>query len=97
MKTTRILILLLLATASTCRAQSIAETITPEIQALARGLENDPVRMFNYVHDHIRHVFYFGSKKGAELTLLEKSGNDFDQCALLVALLRAGGYTRICS
>ena len=93
MKTTRILILLLLATASTCRAQSIAETITPEIQALARGLENDPVRMFNYVHDHIRHVLYFGSKKGAELTLLEKSGNDFDQCALLVALLRAGGYT----
>jgi len=45
MKTTRILILLLLATASVCRAQSIAETITPEIQALARGLENDPVRI----------------------------------------------------
>src|SRR5437764_1096648 len=27
---------------------SIAETITPEIQALARGLENDPLRIFNY-------------------------------------------------
>ena len=71
----------------------IAEAITPDIQALARGLENDPLRIFNYVHDHIRHVLYFGSKKGAELTLLEKSGNDFDQCALLVALLRAAGYT----
>ena len=30
---------------------------------------------------------------GAVLTLLEKSGNDFDQSALLVALLRAAGYT----
>src|SRR6266496_2475097 len=71
----------------------VAEAITPEIQALARGLENDPKRIFDYVHDHIRYVHYFGSKKGAELTLLERSGNDFDQSALLVALLRAAGYT----
>ena len=71
----------------------VAEAITSDIQALARGLENDPVRIFNYVHDHIKYVLYFGSKKGAELTLLEKSGNDFDQSALLVALLRAAGYS----
>ena len=51
-------------------------------------------RIFDYVHDHIRHVLYFGSKKGAELTLFERSGNDFDQCALLVALLQAAGYSR---
>src|SRR5207248_9750723 len=74
-------------------ASPIAEAITPDIAALARGLENDPLRIFNYVHDHIRYVLYFGSKKGAQLTLLEKSGNDFDQCALLVALLRAAGFT----
>jgi RHS repeat-associated protein len=72
---------------------SLAEANTAEIQALARGLENDPKRIFDYVHDHIRHVFYFGAKKGAQLTLLEKSGNDFDQCALLVSLLRAAGYS----
>ncbi len=71
----------------------IAEAITPEIQALARGLENDPQEIFRYVRDHIRYVHYFGSKKGAQLTLLERSGNDFDQCALLVALLRAAGHT----
>jgi RHS repeat-associated protein len=70
----------------------IAETNTPEIQALADGLQDDPLKIYNYVHDHIRYVLYFGSKKGAQLTLLEKSGNDFDQCALLVALLRAAGY-----
>ena len=27
---------------------AIAEAITPEIAALARGLENDPVQIFNY-------------------------------------------------
>lgn len=71
----------------------IAEAVTPEIQALARGLENNPTNIFNYVRDHIRYVHYFGSKKGAQLTLLERSGNDFDQSALLVALLRAAGQT----
>jgi len=71
----------------------VAEAITPQIQALAHGLQNDPVRIFDYVHDHIKFVLYFGSKKGAELTLLEKSGNDFDQSALLVALLSAAGFS----
>jgi hypothetical protein len=30
---------------------AIAEAVTPEIQALARGLQNDPLRIFNYVHE----------------------------------------------
>jgi RHS repeat-associated protein len=72
---------------------AIAEAITPDISALAENLLKDPARIFNYVHDHIRYVHYFGSHKGAEITLLERSGNDFDQCALLVALLRAAGYS----
>ena len=72
---------------------SIAEVVTPDIQALADGLQDDPLKIFNYVHDHIRYSIYFGAKKGANLTLLEKSGNDFDQSALLVALLRAAGYS----
>lgn len=76
-------------------ASAIAEAYTPDIQALAGNLGNDATRIFNYVHDQIRYVHYFGSKKGAELTLLERSGNDFDQCALLVALLRAAGYANV--
>src|SRR5260221_73981 len=71
----------------------VAEAITPQIQALADGLQDNPQRIFDYVHDHIKFVLYFGSKKGAELTLLERSGNDFDQSALLVALLSAAGYS----
>ena len=66
----------------------IAELPTQEIRELAYGLENSPLKIFNYVRDTIEYVHYFGAKKGAQLTLLEKSGNDFDQCALLVALLR---------
>jgi RHS repeat-associated protein len=70
-----------------------AEATSPDIQALAAGLQNDPVKIFNYVHDHIKFVLYYGSMKGAQLTLLEQSGNDFDQCALLAALLQAAGYS----
>src|SRR5437016_750897 len=35
---------------------AVAEVITPEIAALARGLEYDPKRIFDYVHDHIRYI-----------------------------------------
>jgi RHS repeat-associated protein len=73
-------------------SSAIAEAITPDIQSLADNLGGNPTLIFNYVHDQIRYVHYFGSKKGAELTLLERSGNDFDQCALLAALLQASGY-----
>jgi len=90
MKKWLLILMLALGVAGRIHAAEIAEARTPEIVALARGLENDPVRIFKYVHDNIRHTLYYGSKKGAHLTLLEKSGNDFDQCALLVALLRAG-------
>lgn len=68
-----------------------ADEITPEILELARGLRYDPVKIFEYVHNNIQFESYFGSKKGAHLTLLEGSGNDFDQSSLLVALLRASG------
>lgn len=70
-----------------------ADEITPEIQALAKGLRNDPLRIFEYVHNYIGYECYYGSKKGAHMTLLEGSGNDMDQAALLVALLRAAGHT----
>jgi RHS repeat-associated protein len=65
-----------------------ADFATDEIKELARGLENDPLRIFNFVRNQIRYEHYYGCKKGAALTLLEKSGNDFDQSTLLVALLR---------
>lgn len=69
-----------------------ADSQTPEIQALARGLRHDPKLIYDYVHNHIDYVPYFGSLKGANLTYLDGSGNDFDQSSLMIALLRASGY-----
>ncbi len=78
---------------SSTPAATLAATAAanPEIVALAASLGGDPVRIFNYVHNHIEYACYDGSRKGAVLTLLEGSGNDYDQCALLIALLNAAG------
>lgn len=48
--------------------------------------------IYQWVKDNIKTEWYWGSMKGAEQTLLQKSGNDADQAALLVALLRSSGF-----
>lgn len=65
----------------------------PEVAALARGLLFDPVLCYQHVRNNVAYEHYYGSKKGAVITLLERSGNDYDQCALLAALLKACGLT----
>jgi hypothetical protein len=44
-----------------------ATEITPEIAELARALQYDPKLIYDYVHNHIDYVPYFGSLKGATL------------------------------
>lgn len=84
-------------------AKSLLKSVSPsapssypvystEIKELAESLQKDPVRIFNYVYNEIDYEHYFGSKKGPQLTLLERSGNDLDQCRLLMELLRCSGY-----
>ena len=58
---------------------------------LAEALENDPLRIYQYVRNHFEYVPYFGFLKGPYLTLHERSGNDYDQASLLIELLRAAG------
>ncbi len=75
-------------------AAALASTAgSPEIAALARGLENDVDLIFQHVYEHIGYLAIYGSLKGASATLIEGKGNDFDQASLLVALLRAAGHT----
>lgn len=62
------------------------------IQELARGLDHDWERCFDYVRNHIAYTPYPGIQKGPERTLLDREGNDADQAFLLCALLRASGY-----
>ena len=66
--------------------------ISKEIAALAQSLGWSPVTIYEYVKNNVETEWYWGCMKGAEDTLHQKSGNDCDQAALLVALLRASGY-----
>lgn len=49
--------------------------------------------IYEYVHDKIDYSPIWGSVKGAHATLADGVGNSFDQSSLMIALLRASGYT----
>lgn len=72
---------------------NVADEITPAISSLAAGLLYDPVKIYDFVRNYIDYECYYGLKRGAHLTLLEGRGNDWDQAALLTALLRASGHS----
>lgn len=63
-----------------------------EITELARSLKNDPDLIYQYVRNNIAYEPTFGEKKGPVGTLLDQSGNAFDQSALMIELLRASGF-----
>ncbi|MEK7414748.1 MAG: DUF6531 domain-containing protein, partial [Planctomycetota bacterium] len=75
------------------KLNSIASTneaeVTDLIRSTARGLENDPLKIYEYVVNEIQWTPVFGLQKNAEATLLAKNGSDLDMCALLIALLKA--------
>lgn len=73
---------------STSSAQSAP---SPRIAALARALENDPDRIYQFVRNSIAYEPQFGLHKGAEGVLLDGAGGAFDQAQLMVHLLRAAG------
>lgn len=62
------------------------------MRELARGLDHDWERCFEFVRNHIAYAPYPGIVKGPERTLLDRKGNAADQSFLLCALLRASGY-----
>jgi RHS repeat-associated protein len=72
-----------------------ADKITPELQAIADALGRDPLRIYEWVGNTIHFTPYYGVKRGAHLTAIERTGNDFDTSALLVALLRAAGVSGV--
>ncbi|MEA3308538.1 MAG: transglutaminase family protein, partial [Chloroflexota bacterium] len=85
------------ASASTPQAQiaglpATAAEVTPEITALARALQHDPMLIFDYVHNHIDYVPLFGTLNGAAGTLRAGRGTDADQAALFIALMEATDY-----
>ncbi|MHB1186972.1 RHS repeat-associated core domain-containing protein [Thiobacillus sp.] len=82
------------ATACGYSAADLADTAEaprthPDIVALAKQLDYNPVRMFEWVNQNIRFEPYYGSMKGGLGALWSKSGGATDQASLLAALLRA--------
>ena len=63
-----------------------------QISELAQSLQWNPVLIYEWVKNNVETEWYWGVMKGAEETLRQKSGNDADQAALLVSLLRASGF-----
>ncbi|MFZ2522501.1 MAG: transglutaminase domain-containing protein [Minisyncoccia bacterium] len=63
-------------------------TFSQAIQDQAEDLNNDPLTILNFVRNDIEYVPYYGSKKGADATLIERAGNDMDKASLLISMLR---------
>jgi len=72
-------------------SETIEVQFTEDISATANELEKNPVKMYEFVRNTMSFEPYYGSRKGANETLLEKGGNDFDQASLLIALFRYCG------
>ncbi len=85
----------LLAAADPPTSDDLAETIevqfTPEITAKALELENNPVKIYNFVRNNIEFVPTYGSIQGADYCLQTKLCNAVDTASLLIALLRVSG------
>jgi RHS repeat-associated protein len=58
------------------------------VKQLAYDLEHDYIKIYNYVRQNIKLQYYAGAQKGSSATLASLAGNDVDQAALLIALLR---------
>lgn len=77
------------ATTDADLAATAEAVIDDEIKALAKSLNNDPVKIYEYLRNNFVYEPYWGSIKGAKRTLIEKAGNDIDLASLLISLLRA--------
>jgi len=71
--------------------ETIDVRITPEIRALAASLDDEPLRIYDWVHDNVEFYPTWGSVQGSQRTLDMGRGNAFDVSSLLIALLRAAG------
>jgi RHS repeat-associated protein len=66
-----------------------------EVVELARGLNNDVDKIYDFVRNYVDTVFIFGAQKGALGAIIDRSGTPFDQAQLMVNLLRQSGYTAV--
>lgn len=74
------------------------DLVVDEEEGVIESVENNtdelktPIEIYEYVKNKIDFEPYYGVRKGVKGTVYEKAGNDMDQSALLVSLLRNAGY-----
>ncbi len=63
------------------------------LRKLAHELNYNPLTIYRWVYENITHQSYshWAARKGALATYLSKNGNEWDHCALLIALFRISG------
>lgn len=72
------------------RAQA-AGAADPTVLALARTLNYEYTAIHDFVRSQVRTDWYVGVRRSPAQTLAARAGNDAEQAALLIALLRASG------
>lgn len=73
--------------------EQTSETVLSEVNQEKTKELKTALDVYNYVRNNITYEPYYGSRKGADGTLSEKSGNDMNQASLLIALLRERGIS----
>lgn len=63
--------------------------LTPMIRAKATELENNPVKILDFVRNRFEFLPTFGAAQSAEQMMLNRRGNAADTSTVLIALLRA--------
>jgi hypothetical protein len=69
----------------------LQQAASPDIVALVEALDDDPVRIYHWVRNHIEFIPSYGVIQGADETLANRRGNAFDTATLLVGMLSAAG------
>jgi len=72
-------------------AENTEVVFSNAIKQKAFKLDNDPIKIFNWVHDHTEWLPTWGAIQNSDVVLRSKKGNAIDLSTLLIALLRSSG------
>lgn len=72
---------------------SLPDYDSPRLKELARALDHDWEKCYDFVRDNVQYIALPGIMRGPERTYVDMEGTAADQALLLLALLRISGYS----